>query len=92
MSTYIYSIYNIYNVGEQFHVMRDGPFHHTTVLAGLWGGDNYANFSRAREVRARLLGVEVNQWKFYDQKILKTRVWPAVRWVGSPESVDQSFK
>ena len=39
--------------------MRDGPFHHTTVLAGLWGGDNYANFSRAREVRARLLGVEV---------------------------------
>ena len=65
---------------EQFHVMRDGPFHHTTVLAGLWGGDNYANFSRAREVRARLLGAEVNQWKFYDQKILKTRVWPIVRW------------
>ena len=60
--------------------MRDGPFHHTTVLAGLWGGDNYANFSRAREVRARLLGAEVNQWKFYDQKILKTRVWPTVRW------------
>ena len=50
------------------------------MLVGLWGGDNYANFSLAREVRARLLGAEVNQWKFYDQKILKTRVWPIVRW------------
>merc|ERR1711963_468107 len=34
------------NKGKQFHVMRDGPFHHTPILAGLWGADNYRNFSR----------------------------------------------
>ena len=60
--------------------MRDGPFHHTPILAGLWGTDNYVNFTRALEVRQRLLGVKPNQWKFFDQKILATRVWPAVRW------------
>ena len=65
--------------GKQFHIMRDGPFHITTILAGLWGGDNYVNYTRALEVRRRLIDVSVNQWKFYDQKILRTRVWPLVR-------------
>ena len=67
------------NAGTQFHVMRDGPFHHTPILAGLWGADNYRNFSRALEVRRRLLEVKPNQWKFFDQKILATRVWPVIR-------------
>ena len=65
--------------GDQFHIMRDGPFHITTILAGLWGGNNYINITRAEEVRRRLLGVRANQWKFYDQKILNTRVWPDIR-------------
>ena len=64
---------------SQFHVMRDGPFHITTILAGLWGGNNYVNFTRALEVRRKLLDVEPNQWKFFDQKILNTRIWPAIR-------------
>ena len=67
------------STGTQFHVMRDGPFHHTPILAGLWGADNYRNFSRALEVRQRLLEVKPNQWKFFDQKILATRVWPVIR-------------
>ena len=64
---------------KQFHVMRDGPFHITTILAGLWGGNNYINFSRALEVRRKLLDVEPDQWKFFDQKILNSRIWPAIR-------------
>ena len=60
--------------GHQFHIMRDGPFHITTILAGLWGGDNYINFTKAMEVRRRLIDVDVNQWKFYDQKILRSPV------------------
>ena len=59
--------------------MRDGPFHITTILAGLWGGNNYINFSRALEVRRKLLDVEPDQWKFFDQKILNSRIWPAIR-------------
>ena len=59
--------------------MRDGPFHITTILAGLWGGNNYINFTRALEVRRKLLDVEPDQWKFFDQKILNTRIWPAIR-------------
>ena len=65
--------------GLQFHIMRDGPFHLTVMLAGLWGANNYLNMTRAAELRHRLLQVRVDQWKFYDQKILKTRVWPHVR-------------
>ena len=34
----------------QFHMMRDLPLHHAPILAGLWGGRNYLNFSRALEV------------------------------------------
>ena len=59
--------------------MRDGPFHITTILAGLWGAKNYANFQQALVIRDRLLNVVPDQWKFYDQKILNTKVWPAVR-------------
>jgi hypothetical protein len=59
--------------------MRDLPLHHAPILAGLWGGNNYLNFSRALEVRASLLGVKVNLWKFYDQHVLKEKVWPLLR-------------
>ena len=31
-------------------MMRDLPLHHAPILAGLWGGRNYLNFSRALEV------------------------------------------
>lgn len=65
--------------GKQFHVMRDGPFHITTVLAGLWGGDNYLDWTRANTVRHHLLHVPPDQWKFYDQRILNRRVWPVIR-------------
>ena len=41
--------------GKQFHMMRDLPLHHATILAGLWGGNNYSNFTRALEVRPHLL-------------------------------------
>ena len=40
--------------GEQFHVLRDGPFHRSQVLAGLWGANNYINFTRAASVRNRV--------------------------------------
>ena len=36
---------------KQFHIMRDGPFHITTILAGLWGANNYVNFKRALFIR-----------------------------------------
>ena len=102
--------------GKQWHVMRDGPFHRSTMLAGLWGGHNYRNLiiiivviiiviiiiiiiitiiiiviivikiiinyrnlSLAREVRTALLGVQPNLYKFYDQRILNSRVFPLVR-------------
>ena len=66
--------------GKQFHVMRDGPFHRSTILAGLWGGDNYQNMSLVQSVRSALLGVQPNLYKFYDQRILHGRVWPQIRW------------
>ena len=31
------------------------------------------------QVRKALLEVDVNLWKFYDQRILKNNVWPLVR-------------
>ena len=40
--------------GEQFHVMRDGPFHSIPVLGGLWGAVNYNNMTRAAAVRNSL--------------------------------------
>ena len=40
--------------GEQFHVLRDGPFHRSQVLAGLWGANNYINMTRAASVRNRV--------------------------------------
>ena len=64
---------------SQFHIMRDGPFHHPTILAGLWGANNYLNFSMALAVRSRLLDVRVEHGKFYDQAVLHDRVWPIVR-------------
>ena len=59
--------------------MRDGPFHHTTVLAGLWGGANYENMTEAARVKQLLTGVQPNTYKFYDQRILHGRVWPVIR-------------
>ena len=65
--------------GKQWHVMRDGPFHRSTILAGLWGGANYENLTMASLVRSQLLGVQPNLYKFYDQRILHGRVWPVIR-------------
>ena len=47
---------------EQFHIMRDGPFHTSTILAGLWGGNNYLDMEKAVEIRKRLLDVPARQW------------------------------
>ena len=66
--------------GKQFNVMRDGPFHRSTILAGLWGANNYVNLSMANSVKAALLGVQPNLYKFYDQRILHSRVWPIIRY------------
>ena len=38
----------------QFHMMRDRPFHITTILAGLWGANKYLNFRKAANVRSSL--------------------------------------
>ena len=65
--------------GKQWHVMRDGPFHRSTVLAGLWGGANYENMTEAARVKQLLTGVQPNTYKFYDQRILHGRVWPVIR-------------
>ena len=64
---------------DQFHVMRDGPFHTTFILAGLWGGNNYHNFVKALVVRDRLFNVRLDQVKFYDQNKLRKLVWPVIR-------------
>ena len=42
--------------------MRDGPFHTSTILAGLWGGNNYLDMEKAVEIRKRLLDVPARQW------------------------------
>ena len=47
---------------EQFHIMRDGPFHTSTILAGLWGANNYLDMEKAVEIRKRLLDVPARQW------------------------------
>ena len=65
--------------GEQFHVMRDGPFHTAPVLAGLWGAVNYINMSKAAAVRKSLLSVKPNLDYSYDQQILRSVVWPVIR-------------
>ena len=65
--------------GEQFHVMRDGPFHTAPVLAGLWGAVNYINMSKAVAVRKSLLSVKPNLDYSYDQQILRSVVWPIIR-------------
>ena len=65
--------------GEQFHVMRDAPFHKSQILAGLWGASNYINLSRAASVRRSLLSVEPQLNKGFAQQILNSRVWPAIR-------------
>ena len=31
-----------------FHAMRDNPRHAAPIMAGLWGGDNYADFGQLR--------------------------------------------
>ena len=64
---------------EQFHIMRDGPFHGATILAGLWGAKNYRNMKKSLDIRKRLLDVPVRHHKSYDQDILDSRVWPHVR-------------
>ena len=64
---------------QQFHIMRDGPFHIATILAGLWGANNYINFRKALVIMSRLLSFKVNFNKFYDQAVLHRRVWPAIR-------------
>ena len=75
METSLYTLF----CRKQFHVMRDGPFHRSTILAGLWGAVNYANMTRAAAVKKSLLGVQPNLYKFYDQRILHGRVWPVIR-------------
>ena len=42
--------------------MRDGPFHTSTILAGLWGANNYLDMEKAVEIRKRLLDVPARQW------------------------------
>lgn len=73
------AVFDWENSGDQFHIMRDGPFHVAIILAGLWGAKNYDNFQKALEVRHRLLDVPLDQSKMYDQDTLASRVWPAVR-------------
>lgn len=65
--------------GKQFHVMRDGPFHRSTMLAGLWGAHNYMNMAMAKKVKSALVDVQPNLFKFYDQRILQFKVFPLVR-------------
>ena len=65
--------------GEQFHVMRDGPFHTTPVLAGLWGASNYLNITRAAAVRKSLWSVQPQLDYSFDQQTLRSVVWPAIR-------------
>ena len=65
--------------GEQFHVMRDGPFHTSLILAGLWGANNYINMTRVAAVRNSLLSVKPQLNYGFDQDTLNSRVWPVIR-------------
>ena len=65
--------------GEQFHVMRDGPFHTSQILAGLWGANNYINLTTAAAVRKSLFSVKPQLKKSFDQITLNSRVWPVIR-------------
>ena len=65
--------------GDQFHIMRDGPFHTSTIHGGLWGADNYINFKKALELRRKLLEVHPHQGYNYDQNILDNNIWPEIR-------------
>ena len=65
--------------GEQFHIMRDGPFHSIPVLGGLWGANNYINMTRAATVRKSLLSVEPRVHYDYDQQTLRQSGPPRCR-------------
>ena len=65
--------------GEQFHIMRDGPFHRIKVPGGLWGAVNYLNITRAAALRKSLLSVKPEVHYGYDQQTLRQLAWPAIR-------------
>ena len=70
----------VWGQGLTIFTLRQCPStYRSTILAGLWGGANYENLTMASLVRSKLLGVQPNLYKFYDQRILHGRVWPVIR-------------
>ena len=71
---------------KQFIVMRDSPqtnngsrlLHGWPISAGLWGGNNYVDYSLARRLRSRLYG-RIGEEPQADQRVLKYRIWPLIR-------------
>merc|ERR1711872_6861 len=59
--------------------MRDGPFHGTVILAGLWGGKNYVNMTRAIQIQRVLFSVKPSEIKSLDQDVLRSKVWPLIK-------------
>ena len=66
--------------GKQWHIMRDLPTQRATILAGMWGGHNYADMSSATQLRSALLDkIPPTLWRGLDQKLLHTKLWPVIK-------------
>ncbi len=68
--------------GLHFHVMRDNPRHRSPIQAGLWAAHNYADLDRAQRLKNDIfasLNDEDNVDKYFDQKVLKDKVWPVIK-------------
>jgi len=63
----------------QFHLIRDHPYHRVVMLGGLWGANNYVNFSRAVTLREQIFSRKTPSCKGSDQKALLEIVWPVAR-------------
>ena len=70
---------NLYPLSFQFHVMRDFPKHNAQMPAGLWGADNYMNFSITNAMRKDMFNFIPNGIYGEDKTILLEKVWPIAR-------------
>ncbi|XP_043215370.1 uncharacterized protein LOC122378413 [Amphibalanus amphitrite] len=73
---------------KTFHVMRDHPWHGAEILAGMWGGWNRYN-GKYRILRQQMLkAVNPSGKLWWDQRLLRTVLWPELVRTGDVMSHD----
>ena len=59
--------------------MRDYTNQEAIMLGGLWGANNYVNFSRAVTLREQIFSRKTPSFRGSDQNALREIVWPVAR-------------